>query len=155
MSVTPDFPFLRGLRRALPVLALLASAAIAGAQAAEPAPVASKSPDAIIHPAEAPRAEVAAAPSNSGGGFGAVTLVGALALAAGGFWFAKRGRMPGMGARDLRHLAVEETRPLGNRQFLVVAAYDDKRFLIGVCPGRIEFLTALDGGTPRREPPVS
>lgn len=155
MSAPHAFPFLRRLRRALLASGLLAVATGAGAQAVEPAPVASKSPDAIIHPAEAPRAEVAVAPSNSGGGFGAVTLVGALALAAGGFWLAKRGRMPGMGARDLRHLSVEETRPLGNRQFLIVAAYDDKRFLIGVCPGRIEFLTALDGGAPRREPPAS
>ena len=44
---------------------------------------------------------------------------------------------------DLRSLAVEETRSLGNRQYLVVASYEGKKFLLGVCPGRINLLSAL------------
>ena len=39
---------------------------------------------------------------------------------------------------------MAETRPLGNRQYLVVAAYDEKRYLLGVCPGRIELLAPLE-----------
>jgi flagellar protein FliO/FliZ len=32
---------------------------------------------------------------------------------------------------------------LGNRQFLVVAEYEDRKMLIGVCPGRIDYLATL------------
>jgi flagellar protein FliO/FliZ len=61
-----------------------------------------------------------------------------------------RGRAGGMNqfSRVPRQLAVEETRSLGNRQFLVVASYQDKKFLIGVCPGRIDLLSALNSSSP-------
>ena len=32
----------------------------------------------------------------------------------------------------------------GNRQYLVVAAYGEKKYLIGVCVGRISLLAPLD-----------
>ena len=35
------------------------------------------------------------------------------------------------------------TRSLGNRQYLVVASYEGQKFLIGVCPGRIDLLAPL------------
>ena len=54
----------------------------------------------------------------------------------------------GAGLRADRRLAIAETRSLGNRQYLVVAAYDGRKFLLGVCPGRIEMLAPLDGGSP-------
>ena len=47
-----------------------------------------------------------------------------------------------------RKLNISETRMLGNRQFLVVAQYEDRRVLLGVCPGRIEYLCSLGGGEP-------
>jgi flagellar protein FliO/FliZ len=47
-------------------------------------------------------------------------------------------------ARDMRALAIDETRSLGNKQYLVVASYEGKKFLIGVCPGRIDMLSPLD-----------
>ena len=47
-----------------------------------------------------------------------------------------------------RKLEISETRMLGNRQFLVVAAYEDRKILIGVCPGRIEYLCTLAGAEP-------
>lgn len=143
----------RSLRRLLVALVIAASAGLARAQAPSEAPV-TTSPDAIIRPAAAPRAESPALNAPSGS-FGALTFIGALALATGGIWLAKRGRLTGTANRDLRHLSVEETRALGNRQYLVVAAYDDKRFLIGVCPGRIEFLTALDSPAKRRDSSAS
>jgi flagellar protein FliO/FliZ len=37
---------------------------------------------------------------------------------------------------------------LGNRQFLVVAEYEQRKMLIGVCPGRIEYLCTLSGVEP-------
>jgi flagellar protein FliO/FliZ len=47
-------------------------------------------------------------------------------------------------AKGARKLNVEETRALGHRQYLVVAEYEGRRFLLGVCPGRIEYLSGLD-----------
>ena len=47
-----------------------------------------------------------------------------------------------------RKLEISETRMLGNRQFLIVAAYEDRKILIGVCPGRIDYLCTLAGGEP-------
>lgn len=87
------------------------------------------------------------APSGAAGGGVAstMTLVLALVLAAVGAWMIWRNRRsPGAG-RDARNLVLEETRSLGNRQYLVVASYEGKRFLLGVCPGRIDMLTPLDG----------
>lgn len=43
-----------------------------------------------------------------------------------------------------RKLHIEESRSLGHRQYLVVAAYEGRRFLLGVCPGSIEYLSGLD-----------
>ena len=47
-----------------------------------------------------------------------------------------------------RMLEVSETRMLGNRQFLIVAEYEQRKMLIGVCPGRIEYLCTLSGAEP-------
>jgi flagellar protein FliO/FliZ len=38
---------------------------------------------------------------------------------------------------------IEETRSLGNRQYLIVAAYEEKKLLLGVTPGRIKLLCDL------------
>ena len=79
-------------------------------------------------------------------GSGPLTVVGVLALAGAGGWILWRARAggPNQLSRVPRKLAVEETRSLGNRQYLVVASYQEKKFLIGVCPGRIDLLSALD-----------
>jgi len=69
----------------------------------------------------------------------------AFVLAAGGVWLLVQRRKAGpSGGRGARKLQIDETRPLGNRQYLVVADYDGKKFLLGVTPGRIEMLTPLD-----------
>jgi flagellar protein FliO/FliZ len=47
-----------------------------------------------------------------------------------------------------RKLQIAETRMLGNRQFLIVAEYEDRKMLIGVCPGRIDYLCTLAGAEP-------
>ena len=74
-----------------------------------------------------------------------LVFVVALLLAAGGVWVLIQRRKSGPGGgRNLRRLQIDETRPLGNRQYLVVADYDGKKFLLGVTPGRIQMLTPLD-----------
>ena len=72
-----------------------------------------------------------------------------LALFAGGAFLLRNGFtlfQPKM--KGERKLEISETRMLGNRQFLVVAAYEDRKILIGVCPGRIDYLCTLAGAEP-------
>ncbi len=93
-----------------------------------------------------PKASSASAPTpDAGGAIGLSTVLGALALAAGGVWFLVRSRAAKTTVRLGQALAVEETKSLGNRQFLVVASYEGQKFLLGVVPGRIDFLSALKG----------
>ena len=102
----------------------------------------------VIYPGASPSAAgtSAGAPAS---GFGALTLVGALALAAAGGWLFFRGRKLPFAGRDARKLAIDETRSLGSRQYLVVASYAGRNLLLGVCPGRIDLLTPLDAPAPR------
>lgn len=88
---------------------------------------------------DVPAAAAAAPTLNS------VSLVLGVALAGVGGWLVWRNRRGTPIGRDQRLLAVDETRSLGNRQYLVVASYEGRKFLIGVCPGRIDMLAPLDG----------
>lgn len=98
----------------------------------------------IIYPRQAAAAEAPAVPTKAGGGNRTLLLL-AVGVAATGGWvlWRQRNAVGGNGAQA-RKLSVTESRPLGNRQYLVVADYDGKKFLLGVCPGRIEMLTPLD-----------
>jgi flagellar protein FliO/FliZ len=80
-----------------------------------------------------------------GTSLGSMSLTIGLVLAGVGGWLVWRNRRGTPVSREMRSLAINETRSLGNRQYLVVASYEEKRFLIGVCPGRIDLLSALDG----------
>lgn len=91
----------------------------------------------------------AASPGDGGGTANLVTLAVAVALAIAGGWLMWRKHRAGPGRRETHSLAIHETRSLGNRQYLVVAAYEGKKFLLGVCPGRIDLLAPL---TERRAP---
>jgi flagellar protein FliO/FliZ len=86
-----------------------------------------------------------ASPVHADSGMGSMTLVGAFLLAAAGGWLLLRGRKISLPGRAARRLEIDETRSLGSRQYLVVATYEGKRLLLGVCPGRIDLLTPLDG----------
>jgi len=97
---------------------------------------------AVIYP-RAANAPAEAAGGRSGGY--ATVLVAALLLAGAGGWLFWRGRTGPGGAAIVRKLAIAETKSLGNRQFLLVASYDDQKFLLAVCPGRIDLLTQLEG----------
>ncbi len=123
------------MRRARAIFAVLAAVALAATAFAASGPDDTK----IFTPG-------ASSPSNvtaTGPGLGSVTLLVGLALAGVGTWLVWRARNGAPVGRDVRQLAIQETRSLGSRQYLVVASYEDKKFLLGVCPGRIEMLTPL------------
>lgn len=67
-------------------------------------------------------------------------------LALGGVWLWLKRRHPAGWApgKTTARLNIAETRSLGNRQFLIVASYEDKKYLLGVCPGQVTLLTSLD-----------
>jgi flagellar protein FliO/FliZ len=135
------------LRRILPALRLGGLLGLAGLglhAADKPAAVA---PGDVIYPR--PAGARAAGPADRGSGYTPVLFAAGLMAAAGG-WLFWRGRTAPGGAAALRKLAIAETKSLGNRQFLVVATYEDRKFLLGVCPGRIDLLTPLEGETKSR-----
>jgi flagellar protein FliO/FliZ len=68
----------------------------------------------------------------------------AAVCAVAGVWFLWRGKRQMGGRASKGMLSVAETRSLGSRQYLVVAAYGEKKYLIGVCVGRISMLAPLD-----------
>jgi flagellar protein FliO/FliZ len=107
-------------------------------------------PGSVVYPAGGAVPSGAFPKEVAGGGFSPLAAVCIVLCAAAGIWLWWRGRQgaPAFSGRSERRLTVAETRSLGNRQYLVVAAYDDKRFLLGVCPGRIEMLAPLDRGEP-------
>ena len=83
--------------------------------------------------------------NDSGTGKLAVYFVTLAGLVIGGYLLLKRG-LPLRPAGVSEHrLHLRETKMLGNRQFLVVAEYEGSKILLGVGPGRIEYLCPLDG----------
>ena len=102
----------------------------------------------ILYPHGAPQA-ASTATAHAGTGGSTVLLVAILAAAAGAWLLWNRSRQnPRWGGPSQKLLSVAETKALGNRQYLVVAAYGKQRFLLGVCPTRIELLSPLDDNTP-------
>ncbi len=71
-------------------------------------------------------------------------LVLLLVLLGGGTWLVRNGfTLFQPKVKGARKLQISEMRMLGNRQFLVVAEYEDRKMLLGVCPGRIDYLATL------------
>ena len=97
--------------------------------------------------AEAPASSSAFAPPSSSAGLTqAVAYVVILGLLVGGAWLlVKRGSLPRPFAKSEGRLKVLETKMLGNRQFLMVVEYEEAKMLLGVCQGRIDYLTPLAG----------
>ena len=75
--------------------------------------------------------------------FGYLIILGGMAVAA--WYLFKRGVLRKPFANKEGKLKVAESRMLGNRQYIMVVAYEDKKILLGVGPGRIDYLTSLDG----------
>jgi hypothetical protein len=87
-------------------------------------------------------------------GGGTVSILGyvltVLVLGAAGFTVLLRGGFFGVSwgaSKTARKLHIEESRMVGNRQHLMVAEYDGRRVLLGVSPGRIDFLCGLESET--------
>ena len=141
-------------------LALVASAPVVSAAESTPASLGS---EGVIYPRNSPEARQQRAADEPFPIWGALGV--AAVLAGAGFYLLRRGQLGRRpGAEVHQRLVLEETRPLGNKQFLAVAAYGEKRLLLSVCPGRIDFLCRLDDASatapaaassaeaPRREP---
>lgn len=127
-------------------LRLAGAVAAAGALFAA-APAQEKPKDAgIIYPRNAAPADAPAPAATKGAGSNFLLVVLAAGAAATGGWMLWRQRRSpgGLVGRDARKLTVAESRSLGNRQYLVVADYEGKKFLLGVCPGSIQLLAPLE-----------
>lgn len=142
----------------LRIVALLAAGLAAalvsrGADRTGPAPtemIFPRAADGAANPAAAPANDTDAfAPAALPAASGMLPAVGyliAFGALIGGVWFLlKRGTFGGKFARSEGKLRVLETRMLGNRQFLMVVEYEDAKLLLGVCPGKIDYLTPLAG----------
>lgn len=102
----------------------------------------------IIHPRNAavPAEAPATSQTKASDANYLLIVLAAAAAATGGWMLWRQRRTPGgIAGRDARKLTVAESRSLGNRQYLVVADYDGRKFLLGVCPGSISMLAPLDG----------
>ncbi len=142
------------LRIFLPlVFAVALAASPLSSVAAEPTP-ASLGADGVIYPRNSPEARQQKAQSES---FPMWSMLGVIAVLAGaGIYLVKRGQLGARaGASVHQRLAIEETRALGNKQFLAVAAYGERRILLAVCPGRIDFLCRLDGEVSAKDSPAT
>ena len=138
------------LRRLLVVIGcvVLATAqpisALAGDAADKP-----PAPETVLYPKGSGTTPAAAPMPRDDSSYGATSLlVVAMLLAAGGAWLLWRRRAgPGfLAGRAAHKLQIEETRSLGNRQYLVVAVYEGQKILLGVTPGQIQLLTPLSAG---------
>ncbi|MDA7822856.1 flagellar biosynthetic protein FliO [Opitutales bacterium] len=71
-----------------------------------------------------------------------------LLLAAIAYGVSKLGNSSGgnslNGLKTKGKIVLSDSRPLGNRQFIVVAEYGSQKHLLGVSPGKIEHLAKLD-----------
>ena len=110
---------------------------------APPASSTSPSSNPLITPRNAPLAS----PLNteSGGLLQlSIYLILLLALLSGGFYVMRNGwGIFQAKPKGERKLQIIENRMLGNRQFLIVAEYENRKVLLGVCPGQINYLCTL------------
>lgn len=135
------------LRRLLVVLGCVVLAttqpmsAFAGTAAGDP----QRSPDTVIYPKSAPEkgADTPTLKPESGIGAGPYFLIVVVLLGAGAWLLWNRKGNMVFGARNERKLQIEESKSLGNRQYLVVASYEGKKFLLGVTTERIQLLSNL------------
>lgn len=131
-------------------LMLVTIAEVCAQQAAStpsPTPGAALGAGQVIVPSARSTVSVPATGSSSGVQL-AIYLCLLVALLGGGTYLMKNGfgfLQPKN--KGVRKLNVAETRMLGNRQFLVVAEYEGRKMLLGVCPGRIELISDLGGKT--------
>jgi len=97
--------------------------------------------ETLLYPAGGPTSDGVAATTSAATSttWVFVLLVG---LLAGALWYWRNKKPSKLGRRG--NIQIEDTRALGNRQFLVVASCDGRRFLLGVAAGGIQMLSPLD-----------
>lgn len=124
--------------------AVLETAQLMRAEAPE-APVPARAPETVIFPQGSSEDPVSPLPADHRSGRSWGVLIAALLLGSAGAWFLVKRRAAGPlgSAKGDRKIQIEETRSLGNRQYLVVADYEGSKFLIGVTPGQIQLLAPL------------
>jgi flagellar protein FliO/FliZ len=135
-------------------LAVLLAAGCLAALPLSAQPAAAPAPGTVLHPGSGalPEAFPATHPG-SGGGLGSAVVIVLCGAAGAWLWWRLRRNAAAGANRGDRKLAIAETRPLGNRQYLVVADYEGKKYLLGVCPGRIDLLAPLGLGEAGAPPP--
>jgi flagellar protein FliO/FliZ len=111
------------------------------AEPSSPPPAPRLEADRVLYPADSRGAPEGGGRASSGGGSVWVFIV-LVGLGSGAFWLWRR-RNPVDVVRRGARIVIEDTRALGNRQFLVVAGVDGRRFLLGVAPGNIRLLSPL------------
>jgi flagellar protein FliO/FliZ len=74
------------------------------------------------------------------------TALAVIGLAGAGGWLLWRRKAGRAGLSGSRKLAIAETLTLGNRQYLVVAVYGERKYLIGVCQGQMNLIANLESG---------
>jgi len=99
---------------------------------------------AVIYPRQAAGADATTPTRTSDSNYLLIVLAAGAAVAGGWMLWRQRRTPGGVAGRHQTKLAIAESRSLGNRQYLVVADYDGKKFLLGVCPGSITMLTPLE-----------
>ena len=108
------------------------------------APAAPRSADTVIfpQPVEQSAARPAGTPSTGYIVFVVICLGGGAWL-----WFRAKGK-----GRSLKNsgseISIDETRPLGNRQYLVLTSCRGRSFLIGVSQGRIDVISEVPSSEP-------
>jgi flagellar protein FliO/FliZ len=117
---------------------------------AEPsAPRQTRTNDTLLIPGGNGSARPGLDASRSSGSSSWLVVLGVIAGGAAWFWWRRRVGSPMTRGDRARQIDIEESRPLGNRQYLVVAAVGDKKFLLGITPGSIQMLAPLE---PKQEP---
>ncbi len=163
----------RKVRGRIPLLAIVVSAffGIAGVASVYGQTEENSEPEQLVYPssasegaADAEGGETVYSDLMSEGGSAAgmvVTILGYLIILGGlgvAAWFLfKRGviRKPFSNAEG--KLKIAESRMLGNRQYIMVVEYEDNKILLGVGPGKIDYLTSLQGyrsDFPKLEPQI-
>jgi flagellar protein FliO/FliZ len=132
-------------------LPIQATEAVATPQPSQETYAVSDRPDPATSPSPSPSPSRPPSPDINALGrmLGYLTLFAAIAGAA--IYFVKFGLpLARKASAAERKLQILETRPLGNRQYLLVVAYDETRMLIGVTPGKIDYLCPLESlGSPK------
>ena len=121
---------------------VLATAQPMSAAAEETQP--ERSSGLVIYPKGSSEKLGATGPKKESGSGSYVMVVALLLAAAGGWVLFQRRQGANLVSRGPRKLQIEETRPLGNRQYLVVANYEGRKMLLGVTTGHIQLLTHLE-----------